>query len=113
MLFFMTIFLTIFFFGFIVIVTSIFTYIYSLIYFRILKKSNYFLLVVLNFLIIVSAHLFYSGQITYDFKPTYHTGTFDGYFYFGFILYFCILSSCYIHKLTINKLKAKQQKESN
>lgn len=112
MLIFGVFFVTLLFFSFILIVTSTLSYIYSLIYFYIYKKANYILLILLNLIILIPAHLFYGGQITYTFKRSYHYGTLGFTFYIGFVLYLCLLSSSYIHKIIINKLLTKQQKEN-
>lgn len=112
MLFFMSLIWILFFFGFILFVTSIFTYIYSITYFYFFKKSNYFLLIFLNLLVIIPAHLFFGGQMTYTFKLSYNAETLNWTFYLGFLLYLFILSSYYIHKKIINRLLEKQQKES-
>lgn len=102
---------TLLFFSFISLITSISTIIGSLICWYTLKKRNYSAMIILNLLIIIPAHLFYGGQITYTFKPTYKTYEYGITFYLGFILYFLLFFSYHIHNFIISKMEKKNVKK--
>lgn len=112
MLAFTIIILTLLFFSFIGFLCSLMTLTISYVYWHIFKKSSYFLITILNFIILIPAHLFYSGQITYTLKPTYKTGSFDTTFYVGFLLYLFLISSYFIHKFIIEKMQKEPDLET-
>lgn len=94
-------------------VTSICTNIGTLIYWYIFKKSNYFVVVIYNLLIIIPFHLFFSGKLNLHHSHSVDdlSGLHTMCFYMGFIFYLLLFVSHSIHFHIINLMKSIQNKK--